>query len=1289
MINCMNMKRTFILFLTLLPYLLYAQPKLKTKKYPSLLWEISGKGLTKPSYLFGTMHVSSKLAFHLADSFFIGIRNADVVALETNPESWQEDMSKYELGAGGYQSYNAYGGGNYVQAPNDYLSINTLKFYKYDKKIERALHSNPSTINNLLYRSYGNETSDFEEDTYLDMYIYQCGKKWGKKVAGVEKYGESMKLMMEAYKDAAKDKNIKERSYDKEDGYSSGKLQEAYRSGNLDWLDSINKYNSFSAAFDEKFLYRRNEIQASSIDSILRSGQSLFVGVGAAHLPGNRGVIEMLRREGYRLRPVKMGGRDSQHKNQVEKVRVAVSFSTQVADDGMYKVDIPGKFYKFGEETGFDQRQYADMANGSYYMVTRIMTNAWMWGHSTGKVNRVVDSLLYENIPGKIVNKTKIIRNGYEGIALTNKTRRGDIQRYNIFTTPFEIIIFKMSGTGDYVKNGEEAKKFFGSIQLKEFRLTEHTATASWKKYSPPYGGFSIDMPHEPYVGNDGSWIYDARDKISNTQYRVIRTDIHNYHFAEEDTFDLALMAESFEASEFIDNEESRKQINYKGYPALDCRYKDKDGTIYLARFIIQGPHYYTLVAHGKQEVVMKRFLNSFEIRPYNYSVSKERQDTALYYSVKSPVFPEASKEKLDIPGYNYSADDEDELAESDLLENGAFRSKVIANDSTGEKIFVSFFKMQRYNYIKDSTLLEKENQTSLFSDSTGIVKMKRIYELPNKMKVWENIITDTGSSRTLWSKTFYKNGIGYAIITQSDTLSQPSSFVQSFFDSFTPADSLQGSDPFSKKANLFFADFMSSDSVAHKRAVKNIYAVKLDSTDLPQLKKAISSLDWKEKKYLDTKKSLIGKLDEIPTKQASIYLQELYYAAGDTIDLQHSSLEVLLQQKTQDAFNLFRDIMINEPPVLNISSGNGQTDYSFFNNEMKAVSRKYSYDNGNFMDELADTLKLTRTILPGLLPLVNLDDYKSSMMQLLAEMVDSNLVNQKDYEIYFSKFLIEAKQELKKQSIAEKQKAIEKAEQRKEDMKAVSALYGKEEENNSGNEKLRLYATLLMPYWDTNPPVQSLFKHLLLSTDKRVKYNTTMLLLRNNKPYPDSLVKYFAGMDDYRYELYTDLKTVGKEIKFPRQYNNHIDLAKSKLLAEKIYDKPDSLVYIDRLPAAIKGKKGFIYFFKYKTKKDDASWKIATAGLVPENPVQFEFDKEEKKSAGYFSMYNNYASRDNYDFTGFSETKIKEEETVTEQLSKELKRMLYARRKSAKEFYDKTGSENYYTNVPGNYEED
>ena len=1281
------MKRTPIFILLLLPYLNYGQPKSKTKRYPSLLWEISGNGMARPSYLFGTMHVSSKLAFHLADSFYLGIRNADIVALETNPESWQEDMSRYDVndGYGGYNS--SYRAAGFTPVPEDYLSINTLKFYKYDKKIERALYSNPSAINNLLYRSYGNETSDFEEDTYLDMYIYQCGKKWGKKVAGVERYEESMKLMMEAYKDAAKDRNTKDRSYDNEEGYSYNKLQEAYRSGNLDWLDSINKYNSFSAAFDEKFLYRRNEIQATSIDSILKSGQTLFVGVGAAHLPGSRGVIEMLRQQGYTLRPVRMGARDSHHKEQVEKVRVNVSFSTQSADDGLFRVDIPGKFYKFGDDVSLDQRQYADMANGSYYMVTRIMTNAWMWGHSTEKVNKIIDSLLYENVPGKIINKANITRNGYSGIDIINKTRRGDIQRYNIFVTPFEVIIFKMSGTGEYVKNGDEAKKFFGSIQFREYKPTADLAASAWQNYSPPYGGFSVKLPHLPHIGNDGSWIYDAEDKANNTQYRIIRTDIHNYHFAEEDTFDLALMAESFAASDFIDKQVSRKQSTFKGYPALDCQYRDKTGALYLAKFIIRGPHYYTLVAHGAKETTeMKDFLNSFEIKPFTYSSASERVDTSLYYRVKSPVFPEAQKEKLNLPRYAYNASaDDDELTENEKLEQGVFRSKVISNDSTGEKIFVSFFKLQPYYQIKDSTVMDRENQGTFFGDSTVIVKWKKEYQLPGKMKVWESVVTDTGSSRTLWSKTYFKDGIGFALLTQSDTLSKPSDFVQTFYDSFLPCDTLAGRNPFAKKSGLFFSDFMSADSVAHKRAVKEIYSVKVDSSDLLDVKKAVSYLSWKEKKYLDTKKMLIGKLDDIKTRAASDYLKELFYTAGDTLELQYKILETLLQQETQYAYNIFKEIMLNEPPVLDIEESGSNTGYSSYGNR----GRRYDYENDSFMDDLYDSLQLTKTILPDILPLINIDDYRNSVMQLMAAMVDSNLLDKKAYEIYLSKFLIEAKQELKKQAIAEKQKAIVKAEMKKDDSKNNTSVYGTDEDRGSGNEKLRLYATLILPYWDANTSVQPLFRQMLSSTDKRLKYNIFLMLIRNGKTYPDSLLNYFARLDEYRYELYSDLKELKKLSIFPRQYYNHLDLAKSKIYAERTYDKPDSLVFADKLPADANGKKGFIYFFKYKTKKDDATWKLASVGLVPDDPKQFEFDDLAKEKSGRYFEYNNSSNSSRYDFTFYSNTRIKPNESLGVQLNKELKRMVFSKRKSAKEFYDKARSESFEPVSEENYEEE
>ena len=61
--------RYILVFLSVLSCL---QTFAQEKNYPSLLWEITGEDLEQPSYLYGTMHVSKKVAFHLGDSFFSG-----------------------------------------------------------------------------------------------------------------------------------------------------------------------------------------------------------------------------------------------------------------------------------------------------------------------------------------------------------------------------------------------------------------------------------------------------------------------------------------------------------------------------------------------------------------------------------------------------------------------------------------------------------------------------------------------------------------------------------------------------------------------------------------------------------------------------------------------------------------------------------------------------------------------------------------------------------------------------------------------------------------------------------------------------------------------------------------------------------------------------------------------------------------------------------------------------------------------------------------------------------------
>ena len=111
---------------------LTAQQKTE-KKYPALLWEITGNGLKKPSYLFGTMHVSSKLVFHLSDSFYVDIKSTDVVALELDPQLWQDQLFRFENMESNLKFYTQ-------GAPNDFVNEKSFQLEPYDDRLKSAAH---------------------------------------------------------------------------------------------------------------------------------------------------------------------------------------------------------------------------------------------------------------------------------------------------------------------------------------------------------------------------------------------------------------------------------------------------------------------------------------------------------------------------------------------------------------------------------------------------------------------------------------------------------------------------------------------------------------------------------------------------------------------------------------------------------------------------------------------------------------------------------------------------------------------------------------------------------------------------------------------------------------------------------------------------------------------------------------------------------------------------------------------------------------------------------------------
>lgn len=1204
--------------------------KNKSARYPSLLWEITGNGLKKPSYLFGTMHVSSKMVFHLSDSFYHAIQNCDMVALELNPSFWQRDMMKME----GAQRRLA----DYVsKTPNNYLRESSFRLNRYEDNLKAALTEDPTQINGLLYRSVQSK-ADYEESTYLDLYIYQTGRKMGKMPGGVEDYYETEKLVFEGYQDMAREKNKKRPDTDGESMRNiQKKIQEAYRRGDLDMLDSLEQLTTTSVAFNEKFLYKRNEIQASSMDSILQKN-SLFVGVGAAHLPGARGVIELLRKKGYHLRPVIMQDRDATRKETIDKLKVPVTFSQVTTDDGTISMRLPGPLYKRSDtyvSMVNGSWQYADMDNGAYYMLTRVKTHAAMNGEGSKEVMKKIDSLLYENIPGKILKKTAITRNGYPGFDITNRTRRGDLQRYNIIVTPFEVLVFKMSGNDDYV-DGEEANTFFSSVQVAP-------QEKSWVQYQPVFGDFSVQFPQQPVISKstgitDGMvrWEYEAEDSITRTACMVWKKTLVNYNFLEEDTFDLSLLEESLKKSDCISKLIKREHHLQDGYAALDMTYELKNGNLLQARGILRGPHYYLVAATGpkKSTATLTKYLASFRLQPFQYASPTLYTDTSFHFSVNTPLKPVLDKTLVEMMN---------QMTNESFLEAAYGQASYwpteryagFKSDSTGEAVIVKIQKYPKYFFRKDTaSFWEEELNEKYFKDE--VIVSKTALSLPGNCTGYQLVIQDTNTARRIIRRHLLKDNYTFCLTTLIDTLAPQSSFVSEFYSSFRPEQEVLGPSVFTNKVDTFFADYYSKDTSLHKKAQAAISNVYFGVADTGKIMEAIGKLQYGDKNYFDSKNRFINELgflkDSCCVDKVVGLLERLYNQTADTSYFQDEVLRALARLKTQSSYKKLKELLLQDPPVFD-----------------------EDYDDNSLFSHMNDSLALTRSLFPELLQLASLEDYKAPVISLLRDMVDSGYIAAKDYESYYSKIYFDAKIELKRQQ-GRDERTLE--QQSKQDENEDN---GRGVNSELSSSELANYAVLLAPFYNNNNAVHRYFERLLQSRDPEVQGQAALIMLKNGYAVPDTLWKSLASKDSYRARLLELLEKAKRTDMFPAAYKKQEMVARAVLMHDGGYEKLDSIVLLSARQVRLKSKEGFVYFFKYRVKKED-DWKLGISGLQPLNK------KEVSSSDELVKMINR---------------KLKGKDELQEQLDTELKKLIFEAHPAARAFFE---DEN--TDVAEAYEE-
>ena len=290
------MKNLFVTLALLVGIISHGQVKnaVPSGEAKSLLWKISGNGLAKPSYLFGTMHITCDAS----------LDSATRDALENTKQLYLElDMDDPEMQAtmmGGMMMKN----GNTMQSMVSEADFKLLDVYVQEKIGLSAMMINtmkPFMISAMLVPSLLDCPMQTVEGELIKVSAAQ-----NEEVFGLETVEEQLAVFDEVpYQDQMDDlmKSVKDKFT--ADKTEMVKMMEVYKTKDLDAMLTMVKESDskMTSGFQDVLLNNRNKNWIPKIEAVAKQ-EATFFGVGAAHLPGKEGVIMLLRNKGYKVEAV-------------------------------------------------------------------------------------------------------------------------------------------------------------------------------------------------------------------------------------------------------------------------------------------------------------------------------------------------------------------------------------------------------------------------------------------------------------------------------------------------------------------------------------------------------------------------------------------------------------------------------------------------------------------------------------------------------------------------------------------------------------------------------------------------------------------------------------------------------------------------------------------------------------------------------------------------------------------------------------------------------------------------
>ena len=271
----------------------------------NLLWKITGNNLDEPSYLYGTIHMIGAEDFFLPDGTMSALDDADRVVFEIdmadmtdmsnlmgimNKAFMKDDKTLQDL-----LSEEDYG---LVESHFEKIGIPIFFLQRIKPMFLTVFTSgdmSPGDMESGKIKSYEFEFMEMAENANkqtsgLETIDFQLS------VFDAIPYEDQAEMLMESIKNGSGESD------------SFQEIVKIYKQQNLNEMLSLTLSEDGGVAeYEDILLNQRNKNWIPQMKTMMVENQNFFA-VGAGHLPGKEGVINLLREEGYTVEPIRSKG---------------------------------------------------------------------------------------------------------------------------------------------------------------------------------------------------------------------------------------------------------------------------------------------------------------------------------------------------------------------------------------------------------------------------------------------------------------------------------------------------------------------------------------------------------------------------------------------------------------------------------------------------------------------------------------------------------------------------------------------------------------------------------------------------------------------------------------------------------------------------------------------------------------------------------------------------------------------------------------------------------------------